>query len=68
MNINDKNAAIARFADGKTIFYLNINEYFTDQYYTPHSGALLPDLTTDQVHVYGRCYAQWADVLLSYGV
>ncbi len=68
ININDKNAAIAQFADGEHIFYLNINEFFTDQCYTPHSGALLTELTTDQVHVYGRYYARWAEVLLSYGV
>lgn len=68
ININDKNAAIARFSDGKKIFYLNINEFFTDQSYTPHSGALRSDITGDQVHIYGRYYAEWADALLKFCV
>ena len=67
-NINAKNAAIARFADGEQVFYLNINEFFTDKTYTEHSGALLAEQSTDGVHIQAVYYRQWADLLLNYGI
>ena len=67
-NINAKNAAIARFADGEKVFYLNINEFFTDRSYTAHSGALLSEQSTDGVHIQAVYYRQWADLLLNYGI
>jgi hypothetical protein len=67
-NINAKNAAIAKFADGEKVFYLNINEFFTDRSYTAHSGALLSEQSTDGVHIQAVYYRQWADLLLNYGI
>ena len=67
-NLNAKNAAIARFADGEKVFYLNINEFFTDRSYTAHSGALLSEQSTDGVHIQAVYYRQWADLLLNYGI
>jgi len=67
-NINAKNAAIAKFADGEQVFYININEFFTDQSYTAHSGALLPEQSTDGVHIQAVYYRQWAELLLNYGI
>ena len=67
-NINAKNAAIAKFADGEQVFYININEFFTDQSYTAHSGALLAEQSTDGVHIQAVYYRQWAELLLNYGI
>lgn len=63
VNINDKNAAIATLADGKDIFYLDSNPFFTD-----NDGFLKEDITFDGVHLYAQFYAQWKGFLMEHAV
>lgn len=57
---NDKidyfNEKIHAFEDGETFFYLEVNQMFNDE-----NGNLAAEYTWDNVHVYGRYYAQWCD-------
>ena len=61
--INERNAAIAQLADGKTIFYLDLNPLFDDE-----NGALRADYSGDGVHVRAPYYVQWRDHLYQFGV
>ena len=61
--INERNAAIAQLADGKTIFYLDLNPLFDDE-----NGALCVDYSGDGVHVRAPYYVQWRDHLYQFGV
>lgn len=61
--INERNAAIAQLADGKTIFYLDLNPLFDDE-----NGALCADYSGDGVHVRAPYYVQWRDHLYRFGV
>ena len=61
--INERNAAIAQLADGKTIFYLDLNPLFDDE-----NGALRADYSGDGVHVRAPYYVQWRDHLYRFGV
>ena len=61
--INERNAAIAQLADGKTIFYLDLNPLFDDE-----NGALCADYSGDGVHVRAPYYVQWRDHLYQFGV
>ncbi|HKE93698.1 MAG TPA: GDSL-type esterase/lipase family protein [Povalibacter sp.] len=57
--INAINANIAKFADGKSIRYININDKLADR-----SGKLLPGMTDpDQLHLAPQAYQIWADAL-----
>ena len=63
VNINDKNVASARLANGQDIFYLDCNPLFTDD-----EGYLQADLTFDGVHLYAQHYEKWREFLLEHGV
>lgn len=63
MNINDKNAASARLANGTDIFYLDANPLFTDE-----EGFLNAELTFDGVHLYAQHYDVWRQFLLEHAV
>ena len=63
ININDKNAAIATLADGKRIFYLDVNPLFTDS-----EGYLNDELTFDGVHLHAQGYMTWRDFLMEHAV
>lgn len=63
ININDKNVASARLANGRDIFYLDCNPLFTDE-----EGYLQDDLTFDGVHLYAQHYEKWRDFLFEHGV
>lgn len=63
ININDKNVASARLANGTDIFYLDSNPMFTDS-----EGFLLSDLTFDGVHLYAKHYDKWRQFLMEHGV
>ncbi|HEY7233906.1 MAG TPA: GDSL-type esterase/lipase family protein [Gemmatimonadaceae bacterium] len=52
------NANIARFADGRAIRFLNINDKLTDK-----DGKLLEGMTVDGLHPTVRGYQIWADAL-----
>lgn len=63
ININDKNVASARLANGSDVFYLDCNPLFTDE-----EGYLLAELTFDGVHLYAQHYDKWRDFLFAHGV
>lgn len=63
ININDKNVACARLANGTDIFYLDSNPMFTD-----NEGFLLSELTFDGVHLYAKHYDKWRQFLMEHGV
>ncbi len=56
--INERNAAISQLADGKHIFYVDMNEATDDE-----NGALAQDLSFDNVHLKAKSYALWYDYL-----
>jgi lysophospholipase L1-like esterase len=56
--INEINERIARFADGKTIRYLNINDKLADK-----DGKLLEGMTEDGLHLTNKGYQVWADAM-----
>lgn len=58
-NINRFNTVMEQLADGKQIFYLDVNPLFDNE-----EGCLSPDYTTDKVHVLGKYYADWVDWIL----
>jgi lysophospholipase L1-like esterase len=57
-SINQFNEKIARFADGKTIRYLNINDRLADR-----DGKLYAGMTEDRLHLSLKGYQVWADAL-----
>lgn len=50
------NGLIQTLADGKKVFYIDINEEFDDE-----NGALRADYTGDGIHLMGVYIAQWCD-------
>ncbi|MDB4917427.1 MAG: family lipase [Gemmatimonadetes bacterium] len=56
--INRINENIARFADGKKIRYLNINDKLADK-----DGKLYDGMTVDKLHPTVKGYQIWADAL-----
>ncbi len=63
ININDKNVAISKLADGEHIFYLDVSGKLTDEY-----GNLKADYTFDDVHLYAQYYELWMKYLLKHAV
>jgi lysophospholipase L1-like esterase len=57
-SINKINENIAKFADGKTIRYLNINDKLADK-----DGKLFQGMTEDRLHLSLKGYQVWADEL-----
>ncbi len=57
--INRLNKAIEAMADGKTVYYIDINELFDDA-----SGNLAADKTSDGVHPYAKYYAAWTEWII----
>lgn len=57
-NINKTNEMISGFADGQTVFYIDVNELFDDE-----NGNLSEEYTSDSAHVYGVYYIDWVDWL-----
>ncbi len=56
--INQINSQIAKFADGKTIKYLNINDKLADK-----DGKVYDGLTEDGLHFTNKGYQVWADAM-----
>src|SRR5437867_4749910 len=56
--INRINDNIAKFADGKTVRFLNINHKLADK-----DGVLFEGVTVDKLHPSLRGYQIWADAL-----
>lgn len=61
--IQQRNDRIAALADGKTIFYLDMNEAVCDE-----DGNLKGNLTFDDIHLYGSKYGIWVDFLKEHGI
>jgi lysophospholipase L1-like esterase len=57
-SINKINETIAKFADGKTTRYLNINDKLADS-----DGKLFEGMTGDRLHLSLKGYQVWADGL-----
>lgn len=62
-NLKEKNAGIAELANGKDIFYLEVNDALNDG--TDH---LPSDYTNDGVHLKPDYYALWRDYLYSHAI
>jgi lysophospholipase L1-like esterase len=56
--INRINDRIARFADGKTVRYLNVNDKLADR-----DGVLRAGMSPDRLHLSAKGYQVWADAL-----
>ena len=56
--IDKLNEKLAALADGKTIFYIDINELFDDE-----NGNLRADASGDSTHVYAKYDLDWSDWL-----
>lgn len=61
-NINARNGAIARLANGKDIMYLDVNPAVTDE-----SGGVRADISFDGVHLIAKYYYLWTDYMYSHG-
>jgi lysophospholipase L1-like esterase len=57
-SIDRINENIAKFADGKAVRYLNINDKLADK-----DGKLLQGMTVDRLHLSLKGYQVWADAL-----
>lgn len=60
-NIVDKNTAIASLANGRDIFYLDLNGLVCDE-----NGDLLDDVSNDGLHLKASVYAVWKQSLLDH--
>lgn len=63
VDLNAHNVAVAAFADGDKIFYLDFNPEFTDE-----NGYLRSEETFDGVHLYADGYVRCAEFLKEHGV
>lgn len=62
-NINERNEALSKFADNKTIFYIDMNEAVDDE-----NGNLLSELSFDDVHLKASSYERWHQYLLQHAI
>ena len=61
--IEARNERIRQLADNIRVFYIDVNEVVCDE-----SGGLNPELTFDNLHLYGSQYGIWVDFLKTKGV
>lgn len=61
--INQRNEKIADLADGKRVFYIDMNEVVCGE-----DGHLKPDFSYDEFHLYASKYAVWVEFLMAHGV
>lgn len=57
-NIVEKNTAVSALANGRDIFYIDMNSSVCDE-----DGNVLPELTGDGVHLKASAYAKWYEFL-----
>lgn len=62
-NINEKNDAIATLADGRDVFYIDVNEVVCDE-----NGDLIGEYTIDEIHLKAKYYEIWKEFLLKHGI
>lgn len=58
--IDSFNKAISEMADGKKIFYIDINPLFDDK-----EGNLASDKSADSAHPYAKYYIEWSDFIIN---
>lgn len=63
VNINDKNVAIAKIANGIDVFYLDFNKEVEDS-----KNALKKSYSWDGVHLKAEYYSKWVDFLEKHGI
>lgn len=61
--INNFNAELARMADNRKIYYLDVNPVFDDE-----NGCLKEDCTSDGTHPYAKHYLTWSDWLRNHTI
>lgn len=59
VNIDELNAKLCLLADEETFFWLDVNEKFNDA-----EGNLLPEYTSDNVHLLAKHYKEWSEWFL----
>lgn len=62
-NINARNEEIAKLADNRDIFYIDVNEVISDG-----QGNLNEDYTTDEIHLKAQYYELWKQFLFAHGI
>lgn len=62
-NIDDKNGAIAAYADGIKLFYLDMNTAVDDG-----KGGLIKDYTWDDIHLQAQYYSVWEEYIYEHGL
>lgn len=62
-NVNAKNVAIAKLANGKDIFYLDVNPCIAD----PVTGVMPESYSFDGVHMKAQYYSYWVDYMYAHG-
>lgn len=62
-NIDDKNGAIAAYADGVKLFYLDMNTAVDDG-----KGGLVKGYTWDDIHLQAQYYSLWEQYLFEHGL
>ncbi|MBQ1463306.1 MAG: lipase [Ruminococcus sp.] len=62
-NIENLNSGIRTLADNKRVFYIDVNEVYTDE-----NGYLKTEYSFDGVHPYGEYYVMWCDWLCQHAV
>jgi lysophospholipase L1-like esterase len=61
--IVERNKAVATLANGWNIFYIDMNSAVCDD-----NGNLLPELSSDGVHLYGSQYGRWTEFLKGHAI
>lgn len=62
-NLDDKNGAVAAYADGINIFYLDVNSALDDE-----NGSLVKTYTWDDIHLQAQYYSLWENYLYERGL
>lgn len=62
-HITRKNKHLAKLADCKRVFYIDVNEVITDK-----SGNIPAKYTFDSIHLKAAYYKIWTDFLLKHGI
>lgn len=62
-NVNAKNVAIAKLANGEDIFYLDVNPCIAD----PETGVMPESYSFDGVHMKAQYYTYWVDYMYAHG-
>ncbi len=61
-NVNDKNAAIAKYANGEDIFYFDMNPALVDD-----EGYMREEISRDGIHITAQYYYLWVDWMNEHG-